>query len=315
MPTEPYQPILDRAAAQRRAADVIAAASPLLRELVNVGTRLVQRFELEVDANDSGDHAIVALYLHILEMTDAVEVLITAGSATPCEALLRSALEALFSLDYICETDTDKRAAAWVVEYIHRRLETFARLDLRSYKGRSFRRAILQDPALRDLPLPAEVEGILQSERSRWDDLLSQPQFREAEAEFQATLQRQRAGGRYGGLDWYSLYNGPTSIRALADHLGRLPEYDLLYRAWSEIAHANDVSHHLLGISAQRGDFTGLRRTSEIADIAGYAERIFRDATRIVMHAFYPDDDLSTTYTDEVGRLSAQLAALLDQEA
>ena len=50
--------------------------------------------------------------------------------------------------------------------------------------------------------------------------------------------------GRYWWPAWHSLYGGPKDIFGLAEHLG-VPhpyEYLLLYRSWSEAAHATNVT-------------------------------------------------------------------------
>jgi hypothetical protein len=45
---------------------------------------------------------------------------------------------------------------------------------------------------------------------------------------------------------WYSLYGGPSSLAELAEHLGHLDEYDVLYREWSGPIHASDLGRQVI---------------------------------------------------------------------
>src|SRR4051794_18964770 len=58
---------------------------------------------------------ILALVRHAVEMLDGASVLVSRGCASACDALLRSALEAMLSVFFMLEGDTNRRAFAYLV--------------------------------------------------------------------------------------------------------------------------------------------------------------------------------------------------------
>jgi hypothetical protein len=147
VPTKPLEPILYRELSEVEAKEFIDIASSLLQELVNYGTNALVRCATSVSGKVDEDIAILALYRHIIEMTDGIEVLVSQSCAIPAIPLSRSSFEASLSMEYILEKDAEyiRRSLAWLVGYVHKRLDMYERFDPSTSKGQEFKRLFDQD--------------------------------------------------------------------------------------------------------------------------------------------------------------------------
>ena len=116
MPTESFAPILDRDTAIVSAKPIIDLASPILREAVNYATNAFARCNSSKKGNLEEAYPILASCLHVIQMIDSIEVLISNGCAAPVELLLRSTFEGKLTIEYILEkrSKSKKRAFAWL---------------------------------------------------------------------------------------------------------------------------------------------------------------------------------------------------------
>ena len=103
MPSAPLESILYRELSKAQAKEVLAKATPLLQELVNYSTHALARCATSPSGEIDVDLSILALYRHIIEITDAIEVLVSQCCAEASSPLLRSSFEALISIEYILE--------------------------------------------------------------------------------------------------------------------------------------------------------------------------------------------------------------------
>jgi len=105
MPIKPIESLLNRDLSQVSAKKIIDISSPLLKELVNYSTNVFGRCQALATGNKDEDLSIFMLFLHIIEMTDAVEILISKCCPVPAQILLRSSFEAYLSIEYILEKE------------------------------------------------------------------------------------------------------------------------------------------------------------------------------------------------------------------
>lgn len=288
MLTKPFEPILYRELAKASAKEFIDIASPLLQELVNYATNAFQRCQTSSSGKPDEDLPILILYLHVIEMTDGIEVLVSQSCPLPAVPLLRSSFEAQLAIDYILETDYQRRSFAWLVAYAHDRLNQYEMLDHSQQKGKDFRSALSVDqvgpymrlPSMPDLP---KAIGNLQS-------LLGKSDYQIVEAEYQ-NLKKTRKRSP----PWYSLFGGPSSLRELANHVKKPLQYDFLYRRWSRITHAGDLSRFLTRSGKGDAAFKPLRNHEEVPQVSQLAASLILDATRKVLHKFRPGEVASMT--------------------
>jgi len=105
--------ILDLERAKLRAKPVTDIATPMLKSIIDVGCAIYGCC-LKVTQRAFIHKPALALYRHVLEMTDSIQVLI-ADSCAESTVILpsRSALEAAISLIYLLDKDYEHRSLVW----------------------------------------------------------------------------------------------------------------------------------------------------------------------------------------------------------
>jgi hypothetical protein len=290
MATKPLQTVLYRELSRVEAKELIDSAASLLEELVNWGTNALVRCAASAFQGVDEDLAILALYRHIIEMTDGIEVLISQACPIPAIPPLRSSFEALLSLEYILETEQHyvRRSLSWLVGYIHQRLDSYERLDPSTAKGAQFARSFEKDQFAFDISWlpPAEVQAAQANLRS----LLEKPHLRPVEAEF----------NKHRKPNWYQLFGGPKHLYALAEHLNKGAQYEFLYRPWSRTAHAQDLLPFLDRTANGKQTIGKLRDPGKIREVSSFASSFMLYATRLVLVKLRPGEDWSRWYMREV---------------
>jgi hypothetical protein len=283
VPTEPLESILYRDLSKVQAKPIIEIASPLLQELVNYSTNALVRCATSATGGVDEDIAVLALYRHIIEMTDAIEVLISQSCATPAIPLVRSSFEALLSMEYILESDQHyvRRSLSWLVCYVHERLDMYERLDSSTTKGDEFKRSLASDTIASSVELPAVAR--IRELQQNLQVLLAKPHLEPIESAFKSHKRRPK---------WYQLFSGPSNLRELARHMNRSAQYDFLYRDWSRIVHARDALSFIA-----RGR---LRDSSEIKTVTNFVRYFLFEATRMVLAKFRPGENIGPWYIREV---------------
>jgi len=114
MPTEPFKQLFDPELSKAAAKDRNAAAVALIEEIRNYGHALFARCAYRPEGGDE-NMAILFLYYHLIEMLDAVGILVSESAPIPAELQLRAIFEALVSLSFILKADTPRRGYAYLV--------------------------------------------------------------------------------------------------------------------------------------------------------------------------------------------------------
>jgi len=285
MPTEPLLKLLDRDLAKVAAKELIDLACPLLKELVNHGTNVFMRCQAEAHDGQEDEHVpIFSSYLHVLEMTDGVEGLLSESCVSPAVPLVRSSFEAVLGMEHILEGDYRRRAFAWMAGYAHAKLGLYERFDLATPQGKGFAQTIANDRVLNQINLPPEADPNSAADNMR--QLLAKPQYQAAEAEYQQCKKRMKRVPQ-----WFSLFGGPSSLRDLAVSLRRGAEYEILYRQWSAIAHGHDVGRFFVpSDTGGEASIYSLRNAKELPQIALYSASYMLDATRAIILRFRPGE-------------------------
>ena len=277
MPTKPLESLLYREFQKMAGKDIIDIASPLLQELVNYSTNAFVRCESSAIGGDE-NLPIFACHLHVIEMTDGIEALISQSCPVPSIPLLRSSFEALLAIEYILETDYKRRAYAWLVDYIHQRLMQYEMLDPSKQRGKEFLNTLASDEVGKRLKLepPTNLPKAIKNLRS----VLDEADYQEAEIEYQKLPKTEKR------LNWYRLFGGPPNLRELSIYLNKGAQYDLLYRYWSRITHTADLSCHLTKTKKGSTAWSPLRNHKEIKDVSSLAASLLLEATQKLLEKF-----------------------------
>ncbi len=287
MPTKQFEPLLYRELRKVEAKKIIEIASPLLQEEINYATNAFQRCqESAVGAVADEPLPMLASYYHVIGMTDGIEVLISQSCAVPAIPLLRSSFEALLTIEYILEGDYQRRAFAWLVCYVHDRLSQYEMLDPSHQKGKEFLITFREDDISKYMKLPS-FPNLSQSVQNL-KSLLSKSNYKVADDEYQSLKNIRKRKP-----NWYSLFGGPSNLRDLAKHLNWGAHYDILYRSWSNIAHADDLSYFLTQTKRGSPAFKPLRNHEELKLLSSIASSFILHATMKMIGKFRSGENAS----------------------
>lgn len=111
---QPFTEILNREPENEEVASILNYCADAVEDLVNMGT-YVFYWELERKKESIESLPLLLLYRNFLEMIDAISVLIRQCCVDACQINLRVALDAMFQLEYLVKSDTERRAYAYIV--------------------------------------------------------------------------------------------------------------------------------------------------------------------------------------------------------
>jgi hypothetical protein len=292
MPTEEFKKLLDRGYAKVIAQDITSKANPLLIEVTNYASWAFQRCQTGSCGHENVDVAPFVLYRHIIEMIDGVQVLVGEACSVATLPLLRAAFEASLALDYILAEDNryTTRSLSWLHAYIHRQIETYTGLDPNTKRGAEFKEAWEgADLGGYDPPMEKAREHVEDLKK-----VLERQEFTEVRAEFERLCKDRRKP------EWYRLFDGPSNLRELAQHLGKGPTYDVLYRRWSTVVHAGDLSAYMTLDESGTPVFKGIRYPELLPNSVTLAVHFMVHSTRIMITKFRPGENLARWYRAEI---------------
>lgn len=176
--------------------------------------------------------ATLALARHVLTQVDGVALLTEQGAGECCGPLLRSACEGYFGILHILETDTERRALAYVVSHYRRRLKLHSELDGSTAEGKALRADAAGEAEASALaehrPIPDAIANGQRELRTR------------SLAPIDAEWQRLKSLHPRQDPHWYSFFNGPRSFRQLAQHHKKYVFYKTWFDKWSGTIHAGN---------------------------------------------------------------------------
>jgi hypothetical protein len=293
MSTDEYKELLDRDGAEHAARELIDAACPLLRELVNHATWAFVRCSSASDEDRRGgeneDLAPFVLYRLLIEQVDGIEVLLSRSCADAAVPLLRSAFETSLALTYILSEESSyrERSLAWVCAYIHKLIHKHEQYDPSTRRGAE-RAEVLRKRYDITVP-PCDSKPAIEGLRR----VLARPEFATLNPDYLA-----RAAKR--APNWFSLLGGPADRHQLAKRVGLESDYLVLYGDWSSIAHGATAAPYVRHNEQNEVTFKCIRAAAELPQQAFLAATFLLRATRLMIRHFRPGENLEQWYRREV---------------
>jgi hypothetical protein len=214
--------ILDRNRAKLQAKSVIDLAGPLLKEIVDFGSATYASC-LKVTEGEGLHKPALALYHHVLQMTDGIQVLIENSCVGPVVPLSRSALEAVLSLEYLFK-DYENRSLIWRYYRLRKNLQQFDWAE-QDEDVKAFERSYFGEPGF-------EKKSELRKIRERVES-----------DKYRNLHDRLKDDKKVPDLwcKWVKDGNktGPPNLAALAQKLGMTLVYKIVYKPYSRFAHAD----------------------------------------------------------------------------
>jgi len=296
MPTEPSKNILDPETDIKLAKPAIDLASQTIREAVYHGTTLYERCRTTSRADADEAFPVLALYLHILQMTDSIEVLISNSCVETANLLIRSAFEAKLSLEFMNKEMIRTRGIAWIIRNMLDDIEFGERHTKANEKGKDFYQTLEREGFEQFSDILPNTPEIPDDYIDRIKISLEKPRYKDVYEEYQ------RLGEKRKRVEWYSLFGGPNNIRELSEYLGQRTVYDSLYRSWSKQVHAASSNHLTLRIDEKKSVLGPIRNPMNIAHVANFALGILLQSDQIMINRFLSGDirNYSRWYSKEI---------------
>jgi|ERR1039458_4075095 hypothetical protein len=293
MPTEAVETVLNRDLSRVAAKKEIATATALLTELVNEGTCVFKRCEAS-SSGDLADTPLLMLYLHMLEMVDGIQVLVAESCVAPAIPLVRSAYEACLSIEYILESESERRALSWLAAHALSGVQVNERFDGTTAEGKKYQTVCAADETTNRIDF-ARLAPLAATKLAEYRSLLGRAEFVPILAELQRVSTPK---GRHP--KWFSLFGGPSNLRELAKRLKSEGQYLTLYGHWSRVSHAEDYARFARRDASADPTIRLIRDSSQMTEIVGFAASFMLRATRLVLGKFRPSENIATWYLREV---------------
>jgi hypothetical protein len=173
-------------------------------------------------------------------MIDAVEILVSKGAVGPANLQARAAFESSLYIDWILMNESEKKAKYYYVSNLRNQRLWALRLKAGTTEREIFSKTFQYlEKHLKATDLE-NVEKQAKEGLSKIDALLTRNGWKEINLEFERRKDKKTGAESY----WYKML-GITSIRQLAEKVGRLGEYDLFYSRSSEVMHATSYRDHI----------------------------------------------------------------------
>lgn len=298
MAERPLKGILDREEARAIVEAHFAAQLAFLRDLANYGSNLIYR-AFDSSPRQWTDVVLCGVLLkQAVAMVDGVEVLLSAGCGHAAFLPARTAFEASIYAEWILKADSERRARRYIVgNYREDR-----RWALRSIPGTSDEIAIRQLTEMLGFNVHKDRPTLGDEGRARLidiDEVLSQPLLAEIDKEYNDALAG--AKKRKYDFEWYQLGGGPTSIRKLAENVGRLPEYEFFYSKGARVSHTGAYRDHLRFVSGQIR-FVPIRNLEDLKTVVSFVGTVALRLYRTVLGRYRPselDGDFRRRYLED----------------
>ncbi len=249
-------------------------------QCVNYGTHLILKCDRA--AGEKQVLAAVMLGLHVVEVLDAIAVLVRKCCVDAAKNLLRNQMEAMFGIAYMAQGDSERKAIQYIVAHAHARIDWYRKLDPTVETGKQLKAQLKRDSTFHELEIVAlDTEDNIRN----LENMLARPEYATVEADWQA-MHRQKKGQIW----WYSLNGGPKRIEELATAVGDSGWYEVLYRIYSGEIHATNALGSLHATHDKRGAYQPLRYPTDLPMVASIAISMGLRTYRSLIDMLLPDE-------------------------
>jgi len=222
----------------------------------------------EAQEPDGVDFPSLYLFRHMIHMADAVEVLCSASAAVATPPLLRSMLEALFSLAYIHKQDYELRSRCWLCALLHQKIQLKELVDPTTEEGKDFQRMATEqlpdwhEPQTGSLTHLRESIENLRAELAKPCMLATDNEFNRLwdEAKARAKRPKAQAKAQYIPLPkWHRMFGGVRNLYEMADKIGLATMHKIYYNPLSATVHGIDPDPLVFLQDDESAEFRDLR--------------------------------------------------------
>lgn len=259
MTTEANDGMLDRSV-DPKIRQILVAYASYLEEAVNFGTHLV------LWKGEEPELLVTKLMLrYFLEILDALSILIKSGSAEAGKSLIRSLFEINMYVDFIYQNHTANRAAAFLILIKYDQLKELEKMHHQTDRGKATKSSFQQENVIKDFVKTIDLQ-IVEKQLKDIEGYLKLPENKIAVDEYERMKLVRK------NFQWYTLFEGATTLEGLARLLGKYTFYEILYRKWSKTVHGIDIiKEKLVQISDDEAYMRRIRQPENLAWISKMA--------------------------------------------
>ena len=277
----------------------------LVEDIVRFGSHVLKWASTEDQQDPIEKLAFLAILRHTVELLDTIPDNLRKEEISGVQHTLRSLLDVCFSMLYLVQDDTSRRVRAYLYMDTIRKIKILKRQDPSTSEYTIFVNAHANDRILRTQGevLPA-IDIVRHREKIRLHEvMLSNGFFLASDTEYKRMRAETRSRRRPFKPDWYSFYNGATSIRELADKVNLLATYETFFRRYSGKVHPSDLINHAFTATEAIGfQIKPIRRSGNITEVAGFACQIGKEVLKAYVDKFIPSRStaLSEWYQNQI---------------
>lgn len=279
---EPHDAILNRTESADVAKKHFAKQTELLRDLANYGSNLIIR-SFNTSPKKMAEIVVCGVLLkQIVAMTDAAEVLISAGCGHAAFLPARTAFEASIYLDWIVAKDSELRATRYIVANF-REERVWAN---RAIPGTVEESTLSKNVEQRGFDLYAKHPNLASDSKAHLVEvnrILAQADLKLVDEEFAAAK-----GKRKRDPEWFEL-DGLSSIRQIAEKVGRVLEYDFFYAKGSQVTHTGTYKDHIRFTDGQIR-FKPIRHLADVTMLLNFIVSICIRVYQVILEKYRPGE-------------------------
>ena len=294
--------LLDRDISLAQTREIRELGGPILRSVVDKAIGIFQRCSETVSGGDE-NLGILMPFHHAIEMLDGVEVLLDRSCVVASHTALRSAFEASLAVRYVLADNITQRALSYVVGDIYERIYWYEEHDPRSNRGKQFSVEMgLEEGSEFPMPDVADAQPL--------KAMLAREPFSPIAAEYERISKEMS-----GRVKWYSLFDGPRSLKDLARQLDELDDYLVLYRVLSKTAHATDLNRQLTTTPDGAPAVTVVRSPTGMSHNYVRSIHMGVEVSKAVMEHYRSDEliNLAKWFLEEVNPVAERLSQIEEE--
>lgn len=249
-------------------AEELTRAADLIARLRNYGTTQLRAVMESRQGQITADEAIpliVALgqLRWGLELLSGIERQVRDGWTGPAKVTIRSLFECMLAAKYALGDPAERARRARAVMFVElMKSRAFLLARLPHTEARKKANALAERDQFGGALLATLPEDRVRADLKRVEHDMAASGMAEVAAE----ADRLRKDGRKNPA-WYEFFGGPSKLEQLADRTGYALSYEVLYRLWSEAAHATVVVRPAVRVSGGRIEMLGLRHPADLDEV------------------------------------------------
>lgn len=272
---------------------ILERLSSLLEESVAFGTHIL-KWDVE-KVREGKDNNIPSVFLrNIIELSDAISILIKNSSIDPAKNIFRSLLESSYSLMYMIEANERQRANCFIVFKAVEKIKQCNKWLSTEESHKQFKNKLSTDDLIVDLSQFFDHPDFVKLKKSQ-EQLLEKPEFKSVYEEYKRTKLNTKKE-----FFWYSLYDGPKNFPALTEYLGKTIRYEFYYKPFSGNVHGTSIEKGFAKAGSGKAQIIQIRDYENVQELFSHSVAVLIEIYIIFIRKRIPEKEteILTWYKD-----------------